>query len=128
MIDVSELKMSDEISHRYFAVMNKLAKWRTVFASRWIGAATKEDTRCISIKDLFEAKLLMRAEYTGLQELLISKGIITADELALAVIDAARHYDEVLEKTFPGFASTEYGLKMDLPTIMREGTTKGWPA
>lgn len=60
--------------------VNRLAKWRTVFAGWQLGTRPKSDQECQAVRDAAEARLIMRAELSGITALLIAKGVFTAEE------------------------------------------------
>jgi hypothetical protein len=60
--------------------LNRLAKWRTVFAGWQLGTRAKGDPESDAVRDHREATILQRAELTALTSLLIKKQIITAAE------------------------------------------------
>ena len=94
------------------AALNKLCKWRSVFTGWQLGTRAMNDPECAAVRDQADARLVMRAELTGLTALLISKGLITETDFGAAVTEEAMHLDASLERQFPGFSTTEVGLTM----------------
>lgn len=105
------------------AAVNKLAKWRGVFAGWQLGTRPKGDPESDAVRDHRELTILMRAELNALTAVLIAKGAFTVDEFNQQLILEAKHLDESFEKRFPGIRSTEMGLAYD--TRCAE-TMKGW--
>lgn len=108
--------------------LNKLAKWRTVFASWFFGTRSDTDQQCKAFKDLVERTLVLRVELTALNRLLIEKGIFAHYEIMEVITDEAAELEKMLEVQFPGFRATQSGIKMDLREIHARGTMTGWPA
>ena len=107
-----------------FGALDKLAKWRSVFAGWQLGTRSDTDPECQAVRDHRELSMLMRAELTALFGVLIHKGIVTIEELQLEVADEAAALDKAYEKKFPGFKSTPDGMSVDVE-VARE-TMKGW--
>ena len=104
--------------------LQKLAKWRTVFAGWQLGTRAKGDAECDAVRDHRESSILLRAEMNALVSLLVQKRIFTPEEWHAAVENEAAMLDADYERRFPGFKSTEHGMDIDV-ALARE-TTKGW--
>ena len=104
--------------------LNRLAKWRSVFAGWQLGTRGLEDPESNAVRDHREVTMLMRAELNALAGLLIAKQVFTAQELTDQVHEEAKHLCEAYEQKFPGFRATDEGMRMDA-AVARE-TTKGW--
>ncbi len=105
-------------------VLEKLAKWRAVFAGWQLGTRSDQDPECRAVRDHREATLMLRAEANALLGLLVGKGLLTEAEWAEALAREARQLDSDLERRFPGFRTTSSGLVID-PAKAAE-TTRGW--
>jgi hypothetical protein len=70
-------------------VLNKLAKWRNVFAAWQLGTRTSADGECRAVKDHREVTILMRAEISALTGLLIKKSVITQPQFEAALVSEA---------------------------------------
>lgn len=105
---------------------NRLAKWRMVFAGWQLGTRAKGDPEGDAVRDQREGQLLLRAEVTALVGLMMKKGVFTIDEYMEEYSDEARLLCEQLEKRFPGFTATDYGMEIDMRVAEAHGTTKGW--
>jgi hypothetical protein len=104
--------------------LNRLAKWRMVFASWQLGTRSIEDPECQAVRDHREATLLLRAEVTAITDLLIRKGVFTAQELADQTHEEARLLCGMLQNQFPGFKASDIGIEMDVKRAAE--TTKNW--
>lgn len=106
------------------AALNRLAKWRAVFAGWQLGTRPKGEPECDAVRDHRELTLLMRAELSALEGLLIAKGVFTAQELASQIDIEADLYCKALQKRFPGFKATDYGMEVN--TSIAADTMRGW--
>lgn len=104
--------------------LNKLAKWRTVFAGWQLGTRPKGDAECDAVRDHREVTMILRAESSALVSLLIEKGVFTRKEWSDALEKEAVYLDQAYESKFPGFRTHEFGVDIDLREA-RE-TMKGW--
>lgn len=96
-------------------VLNKLAKWRNVFASWQLGTRLDTDGECRAVKDHRELTILLRAEVSALTGLLIKKGLFTEAQWDTALADEAGMLDRDYEARFPGFSTSQDGVHMHLP-------------
>jgi hypothetical protein len=103
--------------------LNRLAKWRAVFAGWQLGTRASDDPECQAVRDHREVSLLLRAEVSTLLALLVKKGVFTVDEFTTALGDEADMLEADLQRRFPGIASTDEGMAYDARA--RE-TMKGW--
>lgn len=112
----------------YWAAVNRLAKWRTVFAGRWLGTRSKADPEAQAVRDIIEKYLMLRVEVNALTALLVTPpgrpGVFTADEFRAQIVCECAHLNAALERQFPGFTTTDVGVEID--TRLAAETTKGW--
>ena len=104
--------------------LNKLAKWRSVFAGWQLGTRPDTDPECQAVRDHREVTMIMRAEINALTALLIDKGIMKSEDFRNQLIIDAELLDRNYELKFPGFKTNEYGVDIDVAKA-RE-TMKGW--
>ena len=105
-------------------VLQKLCKWRTVFAGWQLGTRSKEDPEAQAVRDHREVTMLLRAEVTALTSILIAKGVCTQEEFSLQVGIEAEYLDKAYEKKFPGFSTSLTGVEINVMEAAQ--TTKGW--
>jgi len=92
--------------------LQRLGKWRTVFAGWQLGTRAKGDPECDAVRDHREVTLIMRAELNALAQLLVDRGVFTAQEFSEQVnVEAERSCADLSER-FPGITATDYGLTM----------------
>lgn len=106
--------------------LNKLTKWRSVFAGWQLGTRSDTDVEAKALKDHREQSMVLRVEVTALVGLMLEKGVFTLEEFQNAVALEAGELEKMLERKFPGFRATDDGMSMDLITIQKHGTTDGW--
>lgn len=98
----------------YDEALQRVCKWRTVFVSWQLGTRMKGDPEAEALKDHREATILLRCEVSALANLLIKKGVFTAEELTRTVAEEAEHLNLAHEKLFPGFTAHLDGIHIDL--------------
>lgn len=111
---------------RMMFALNKLTKWRSVFAGWQLGTRSDTDAESRAVRDHREITMILRAEGSAVLGLLIEKGVITLEELQTAIADEAEIMDKGLEDRFRGFKSSPAGMEMDLAVIQEHGTMDGW--
>lgn len=104
--------------------LNKLGKWRGVFAGWQLGTRAKGDPECDAVRQHRELTILLRAEASALTMLLIEKGVFTHEDFARALLAEAQKLDADYEKLFPGISTDQNGVNYSLP-LARE-TMRGW--
>lgn len=106
------------------SALNRLCKWRMVFAGWQLGTRAKGDPECDAVRDHRELSIIMRAELSALVNLLIEKGVFTADEHRAAIEAEAELLNKDYQRRFPGFRATDIG--MDINTAIAADTMRGW--
>jgi hypothetical protein len=117
-----------EIEHLRMVVdqaVNKLAKWRSIFAGWQLGTRPDTDPECRAVRDQRELLMLLRVEASAMAGLLVRKGIITEKEWLEAVATEAGLMDKDMEKRFPGMRSSQSGITIFDVKLAAE-TTKEW--
>lgn len=110
----------------YLGALNRLAKWRGLFAGWQLGTRPKGDPECDAVRDHREVTILLRCEMSAMAGVLLRKGIITEAEWTAALEREANDLSRDYADRFPGVMATDDGLAMDLRRIDREGWMKGW--
>lgn len=103
--------------------LNRLCKWRQVFAGWQLGTRPLGDPECDAVRDRREMLLLLRAEVTALTMLML-KQTCTMHEYEAQLETEANALDLMCQKRFPGFRATDTG--MDINTALAADTTRGW--
>ena len=104
--------------------LNKLCKWRTVFAGWQLGTRTKDDPESQAVRDHREVTMLLRAEVSALTSLLIQKGVIQQEEWYNELEKEAERLDKDYERKFPGCRTSQMGVHIDLQVA--ENWLKNW--
>jgi hypothetical protein len=102
-----------DLAQRYFNALNKITKWRAVFAGWQLGTRVKGDPECDAVRDHREVTILLRVEVTAITKLLLDKGICTLEEIQQAAIDETELLEKDYEKKFPGVQAFEDGIRYD---------------
>lgn len=108
---------------RTMKALNILAKWRVLFTGWQLGTRPKGDPEGDAVRDHREVTILLRAELSALNGLLIAKGTYTADEWLAALELEAGLLAHDYERKFPGVTADENGLVFDKRTLP---WMKGW--
>lgn len=106
------------------SALNRLAKWRMVFAGWQLGTRMKGDAECDAVRDHRELSMLTRAEVNTLTRLMIDKGVFTDEEFAIQLTEEATWLSDSYEERFPGCKATDEGIAMDVDRVAE--TMKGW--
>lgn len=86
-------------------VLNKVAKWRSLFAGWQLGTRSETDPEAQAVRDHRELSMMVRIEVNALLDLMIKKGVFTEQEWIDALEAEAQHYDR---------AASAAGLHIDL--------------
>jgi hypothetical protein len=103
--------------------LERLAKWRSVFAGWQLGTRVRDDPESQAVRDHREATLILRAEVSALVRLLIEKKVITLADFDAILKDEALILSDSLAERFPGIKATDQGITYDRRAAE---TMKGW--
>jgi len=92
--------------------LQRLCKWRAIFAGWQLGTRVKEDPEAQAVRDQRELTLLLRAELSALTALLIEKGIIGQEQFAAQIDREAELLMASLERRFPGARAQLDGMHL----------------
>jgi hypothetical protein len=101
----------DEQRRRTRAALNKVARWRTIYAGWQLGTRPDTDPETRAVRDHRDLSTLLRIDATALASLLIDKGVFTEQEWLAMQERAAMQLDEDLERKFPGARTTDIGVQ-----------------
>ena len=104
--------------------INRLTKWRSVFAGWQLGTRSSHDPECQAVRDHREGTIILRVETTAITKVLVDKGICSVEDLQKAMIEEAELLNKDYEKKFPGMKATDYGIDYDIKKAAE--TMKGW--
>jgi hypothetical protein len=107
--------------------LNKLCKWRSVLTGWIMGTALKSEPGVQGIRDLMDARLIVRAEVSALLQLCMRKGLFTAQEWAEQLHDEAVALDQMYEKKFAGYRTELDGVHIDPAVAMKTNARLGFP-
>lgn len=111
--------MDTQLAQRCYAALNRITKWRTIFAGWQLGTRPKGDPESDAVRDHREVTILLRVEQTALTKILMDKGVITLEEFQQANIDEAELLSKDYEKKFPGCRATDSGIQMDISQVAK---------
>lgn len=107
--------------------LERLCKWRSVFAGWQLGTRSKEDPECQAVRDHRDVTMLLRAEVNALTRLCIDAGVFSVGAFDKQLGDEADHLNAAYAARFPGIEATEHGIAIvDVPAAMK--TMEGWKA
>jgi hypothetical protein len=112
------------VSDKKINWVERLGKWRTVFAGWQLGTRPKGDPECDAVRDHRDVTMVLRAEMNALVGLLVEKGLFTAEDFTNRMQEEAKYLCEQYERRFPGFKATDYGL--DINVAIARDTMAGW--
>jgi hypothetical protein len=107
------------------AALQRLTKWRSVFAGWQLGTRTSSDPECQAVRDHREVTILLRAEVNAITKLLLDKGVFTTQEFQRELEQEAEDLSSRYEGKFPGIKATDYGIQYTNPEAAE--TMKNWP-
>ena len=108
------------------SALQRLCKWRAVFAGWQLGTRSADDPEVRAVRDHREVTILLRAEVSTLIGLLIEKGVFTAAEFTAALEREAEQLSADYSQRFRGMKATDDGIQMDIAVMQEHGTMDGW--
>jgi hypothetical protein len=109
------------------ALLEKLCKWRSLFAGWQLGTRPDTDPECQAVRDHRELSILLRVEVTALTRLMLDAGVFTQEQLGAAIGSEARNLDRDYQRRFPGVTATEHGLSFDASRLAEiQSWMGGW--
>ena len=103
--------------------LNRVAKWRTMYAGWQLGTRLKGDPECDAVRDAAEARILLRVEVSALARLLVDAGVFTEEQWNDQLAVEADALNAMLAKKWPGVTATDFGLTF---TAEAAESMKGW--
>jgi hypothetical protein len=102
----------NKIEEAYMRALNRLGKWRSIYAGWQLGTKPDTDGPTKALRDNAEAKLILRVEVNAISRLLIEKGVITADEFMATITNECDEMQKMLENKFKGMKAKDGGMEM----------------
>jgi hypothetical protein len=93
--------------------LQRLCKWRQIFAGWQLGTRPIEDPEVQAVRDQREILLLLRAEVSALTVILLRRRTMTQAEFEAALDVEAEHLMRALEKRFPGARAELDGMHIN---------------
>lgn len=108
--------------------LNKLCKWRSIFAGWMFGTRAMDRPGTAAMRDLAEKWLIMRAENNAILGMLIEKKLFTSHDFEKRLMKEADWLDRDMERRFPGMKTTETGVVFyDMDMANKTMTDLGFP-
>lgn len=98
----------------YREALEKLCKWRSIFAGWQLGTRVDTDPECQAVRDHREVTMCLRAEVNMLTRILLEKGVVTQAEVQRIVAEEAEYLSASYERKFPGMKATAYVIEMGI--------------
>lgn len=114
----------EETRNKLVQELNRICKWRTVYAGWQLGTRLDTDEECKAVKDQRELLILMRVEVSALANVLIEKGVISLKDYFDQQLVEINELDHALQRKFPGFKATDFGISIDASVAKK--TTQNW--
>lgn len=105
------------------AALQRLTKWRTIFAGWQLGTRAKGDPECDAVRDHRELSILLRAELSAQTATLCRLVPGFSDAFREQLLVEAEQLSKDYEQRFPGVRATDWGIQMDSRAAE---TMKGW--
>jgi hypothetical protein len=104
--------------------IQRLCKWRSIFAGWQLGTRSNSDPECQAVRDHREVTMILRAEVNALTHLLANKSrTFTIQEFGSQVQKEAEWLCSEYEKRFPGCRASDEGMVFDSRAVE---TMKNW--
>lgn len=115
-----------ELEIKLDRALQKLGKWRSVFAGWQLGSRPITDAECNAVRDHRDVTMVLRAEASVLLKLLVAKGVFSLEEYQLALIEEAEQLSKDYERKFPGMKATDVGIAYDGPVASETMRRMNW--
>lgn len=119
--------MSNELEERRDSILNRLCKWRSVFAGWKFGTADNKSGPVRCFRDQMDDRLVSRVELSAIAQLLIDKGVFTNEEFVDQLEIEANAMHGFLENKFEGARATSQGIAMDTQRFLETCKRLGFP-
>lgn len=106
--------------------LQKLSKWRNVFAGWQLGTRPKGDAESDAVRDHRELTILLRAEVNALTQILLRKRVFSQKEFEEQLHIEATLLDERYEALFPGFSTDLQGVVLDIEPALETMRKRNW--
>lgn len=108
------------------ASLNRLAKWRSVFAGWQLGTRPSGDAESDAVRDHREVTMLLRAEVNALTRILLDADVVDQNTLTRVVGEEAEYLSQAYEHKFPGAKAIDDGMSFDLQTFVETTRRMGF--
>lgn len=109
------------------ASLQRLGKWRSVFAGWQLGTRARGDGESEAVRDHREVTMLLRAEVSALTRILLEAKVVDQNTLTRIVGEEAEYLSQAYERTFPGAKAIDDGMTFDLKVWVETTRRLGFP-
>jgi len=109
------------------ASLQRLAKWRSVFAGWQLGTRPRGDGESEAVRDHREVTMLLRAEVSALTRILLEAKLVDQNTLTRIVGEEAEYLSQAYEGKFPGARAIDEGMDFDVQTWAETTRRMGFP-
>lgn len=109
------MSLDPVIAHVANASLQRLAKWRAVFAGWQLGTRARGDGESEAVRDHREVTILLRAEVNALIRILVEAKVVDQDTLTRIMGEEAEYLSKAYERQFPGAKAFDGGMDFTLP-------------
>jgi hypothetical protein len=107
--------------------LETLCKWRGVLAAWHLGSLERDAPGMAAMRDLEEARLLMRVEITALAKVLLDLELFSRADLQAAIAAEAQAMDAFYQQKFPGYRAVPAGIEMNVHVAEETRRVLGFP-
>lgn len=112
-----EQMMNEILAKKVQNAMNRIAKWRNIYAGWQLGTRSDQDPEAQAVRDMFDKFIALRVEVNALLTLMTEKKVFSADEFGETLLMEIQLYDEMLMRRWPGAEATDAGMKFDIQKV-----------
>jgi len=110
------------------ASLQRLAKWRSVFAGWQLGTRLRGDGESEAVRDHREVTILLRAEVNALTRILLEAKVVDQEALTRRVMgEEAEYLNQAYERKFPGARAVDDGMSFDVAQWVETQRRLGFP-
>lgn len=89
--------------------LDRARAWRFVLATRLMGVRPMDDQASDTLRDVFDALIMLRCEINAIHGSLTSAGVLDPQDVVRRIGEAAEEINSVYETLFPGLWVDEDG-------------------
>jgi hypothetical protein len=104
--------------------LDRARAWRFVLATRLMGVRPMDDQASDTLRDVFDAMIMLRCELNAIHGALLAANVVEADEVVRRIGEAAEEINATYEQIFPGlWVDAEGAIRFDERGEAQNGKT-----